>query len=236
MRKLAWFLFGALALLAVIALGGGVFLIGAHGFSAREQPGALERWTARRARSMAVPAGAKDQANPSGDTPEVLADARAHWADHWYASGNHPWCKTGQRTAPGAALLAGGDPVVRQELIELVDWIRGDARKHIAKPRTRVDLHAFTGSHEGPQHRRCLAPVVAAKERPVVPSDCDAAERPLGGRVIDLQIAVFAIARQSGPVVEGISRRLTGRTLRKQFLPDAQQISVQLAQHRPCSL
>src|SRR6202140_3412983 len=82
MRKLAWCVVGALALLAVMVLGGCVFLMGAHGFSAREQPGALERWTARRARSMAVPAGAKDQANPSADSPEVLADAGAHWADH----------------------------------------------------------------------------------------------------------------------------------------------------------
>src|SRR5580704_6417421 len=82
MGKLAWFLLGALALLAVIVLGGGAFLMGAHGFSAREQPGVLERWTARRARSMALPAAAKDQTNPFGDTPEVLADARAHWADH----------------------------------------------------------------------------------------------------------------------------------------------------------
>ena len=82
MRKLAWFLFGALALLAVMAFVGGVFLMGAHGFSTREQPGALERWTARRARSMALPTGAKDQTNPFGDTPEVLSDARAHWADH----------------------------------------------------------------------------------------------------------------------------------------------------------
>ena len=31
---------------------------------------------------MAVPAGAKEQTNPSGESPEVIADARAHWADH----------------------------------------------------------------------------------------------------------------------------------------------------------
>ena len=48
----------------------------------REQPGVLERWIARRARSMAVPANAKEQTNPSVDSPEVLAAARAHWADH----------------------------------------------------------------------------------------------------------------------------------------------------------
>jgi len=82
MPKLVWFLFGAVALLAVIVIAGGVVLMGSHGFSAREQPSVLERWIARRARSMAVPVGAKEQPNTVADSPEVLAEARAHWADH----------------------------------------------------------------------------------------------------------------------------------------------------------
>jgi mono/diheme cytochrome c family protein len=52
------------------------------GFSARAQPSVLERWAARRARAMASPAGAKERTNPVPDSPEVLAEARAHWADH----------------------------------------------------------------------------------------------------------------------------------------------------------
>jgi mono/diheme cytochrome c family protein len=82
MPRLAWFLCGAVALLALIVIAGGVVLMGAHGFSAREQPGALERWIARRARSMALPVAAKAQTYPVVDSPEVLAEARAHWADH----------------------------------------------------------------------------------------------------------------------------------------------------------
>ena len=82
MHKFGWFFLGVLTLLAVAAVGGGVFLQGAHGFSAREQPSGMERWAARRARALAVPFGAKVQINPAGDTPEVIADARAHWADH----------------------------------------------------------------------------------------------------------------------------------------------------------
>jgi mono/diheme cytochrome c family protein len=82
MPKFVWFLFGAAALLGLIVIAGGVVLMSAQGFSAREQPGALERWTARRARSMAVPAGAKEQTNAVTDSAEVLAEARAHWADH----------------------------------------------------------------------------------------------------------------------------------------------------------
>lgn len=54
----------------------------AHGFSAREQPTALERWIARRARSMAVPTDAKTLLNPVPESTEIIAEARAHWADH----------------------------------------------------------------------------------------------------------------------------------------------------------
>jgi mono/diheme cytochrome c family protein len=83
MRNLIWFLAGALAL-AVIVCGGGLLFLAkqTNGFSARAQPGAVERWLARRARSMAVPAAAKERANPVQDSPEILAEARAHWADH----------------------------------------------------------------------------------------------------------------------------------------------------------
>jgi len=31
---------------------------------------------------MALPSGAKERANPVSDSPEVLTDARGHWADH----------------------------------------------------------------------------------------------------------------------------------------------------------
>ena len=82
MGKLSWFLLGALSFLLIAAVAAGVFLFNANGFSAREQPSNVERWAARRALAMAVPAGAKEQANPIRSTPEVLSEARAHWADH----------------------------------------------------------------------------------------------------------------------------------------------------------
>lgn len=83
MRKLIWFLAGALALLIVVGGAGIVFIkTGANGFSARAKPSVLERWIARQARAMALPADAKDRKNPVPDSPEILAEARAHWADH----------------------------------------------------------------------------------------------------------------------------------------------------------
>jgi mono/diheme cytochrome c family protein len=83
MRSLIWFLAGAIALAAAVGVGGLLFLgTQANGFSARERPSLIERLAARRARAMALPAGAKERANPVPASPEVLAEARAHWADH----------------------------------------------------------------------------------------------------------------------------------------------------------
>ena len=75
-----------------IALGSGVVLLVAcglgaayvvrSGFSARDRPSRLEAFVARRVRSLGVPSGARNARNPIPLTPEVLADARGHFADH----------------------------------------------------------------------------------------------------------------------------------------------------------
>ena len=69
-------------ILVAIAAGGALVLTSARGFSAREKPTAVEEWVARRVRAMATPAGAQARVNPIPSSPEVLAEARAHWADH----------------------------------------------------------------------------------------------------------------------------------------------------------
>lgn len=52
------------------------------GLSAREEPPAIEVLLARTMRRYAVPADLKDRKNPVRLTPEVLAEAKAHFADH----------------------------------------------------------------------------------------------------------------------------------------------------------
>lgn len=80
-------------------------LSNARGFSARQQPTAVEAWFARVARSAAIPASARNTVNPVPNTPQTLADARAHWADHCAVchandgSGDTPM---GRRTYPPA--------------------------------------------------------------------------------------------------------------------------------------
>jgi len=79
MRSLIWFLAGAGIVLFASA---GVLASFEGGFSTRVPPGAMESWIARRIRHMAVPESARMLANPAADSPEVMAQASVHWADH----------------------------------------------------------------------------------------------------------------------------------------------------------
>ena len=66
--------------LAVAAIAGAMLLRG--GISARPEPSALEARVARTVRALAIPDDAKRAQNPLPKTPEVLTEARAHFADH----------------------------------------------------------------------------------------------------------------------------------------------------------
>ena len=73
------------AVIVVLVLAGGLAaaaVVIRRGFSARDEPSRAEAFIARRLRSLAVPGRAKRLPNPVALTPEVLAEARAHFADH----------------------------------------------------------------------------------------------------------------------------------------------------------
>jgi mono/diheme cytochrome c family protein len=75
----------ALLILAGLLLVGavaGVLVLAAHGFSTREQPSAFEQLLARTMRRLATPSSVRGTRNPVAPTPEALARARAHFADH----------------------------------------------------------------------------------------------------------------------------------------------------------
>ncbi len=71
-----------LALAVVILVVAGAVVAVHHGFRARDQPSALETFVARAARRLAVPSTAKNEKNPFTASPEMMAAARAHFADH----------------------------------------------------------------------------------------------------------------------------------------------------------
>jgi mono/diheme cytochrome c family protein len=53
-----------------------------RGFSARDNPSAMEAFVATTARKLSIPASQQYVKNPFAPIPEVLSEARVHFADH----------------------------------------------------------------------------------------------------------------------------------------------------------
>jgi mono/diheme cytochrome c family protein len=68
--------------LAVLIGGIGLWYFVSSGVSAKEQPGRIEEFVAGRARNMAIARRAKSLTNPVEYSGEIIADGRAHFADH----------------------------------------------------------------------------------------------------------------------------------------------------------
>lgn len=69
----------AIPLIVVVV---GIFWLGATGLSARDTPGAMETRLAITLQRLAIPRGARELSNPMQATPELLVEARRHFADH----------------------------------------------------------------------------------------------------------------------------------------------------------
>jgi mono/diheme cytochrome c family protein len=70
-----------LALAAVLCALGLWYFVNS-GVSAKERPGRVEQFVARRVRNMAIAGRAKSLTNPVASSGEVIAEGRAHFADH----------------------------------------------------------------------------------------------------------------------------------------------------------
>ena len=81
LKTLSRVLIAALALAGATAFAAGVWFI-RGGISARSAPRAFETAVARRIRTQAIPASARDARNPVPPSAEVIASGRAHFADH----------------------------------------------------------------------------------------------------------------------------------------------------------
>src|SRR5579863_4813139 len=77
-----WKLF-FLVLIVIAALAGvyGAVVI-RHGFSATDQPSAIERAAARTVRDLGIPRRARDETNPWTATPALLDEARENFTNH----------------------------------------------------------------------------------------------------------------------------------------------------------
>lgn len=70
------------SLIALLAVAGYGWSLIRRGFSANDEPSALEAFAARTARSLAVPASYRSLANPHPPTPENVREGLEHFADH----------------------------------------------------------------------------------------------------------------------------------------------------------
>ncbi|MEW6321997.1 MAG: c-type cytochrome [Acidobacteriota bacterium] len=81
MRRFLQTTWHLLALTGLAALVGAAWFL-AQGISARPAPPAVEATVARTARNLLIPAAAARRPNPEAVTPENIASAMAHYADH----------------------------------------------------------------------------------------------------------------------------------------------------------
>ncbi len=80
--KACWIAIAVLVLLAAGAVVAGAMAIRSSGLSARPEPSPAEAALARRVRRFAMPAEARGRQNPAPLDAHVLAEGRAHFADH----------------------------------------------------------------------------------------------------------------------------------------------------------
>lgn len=71
-----------LVLIVVVAAAALVVWISSRGISARGEPGRIETALARSMRRLAIPREAPGLTNPVAKSPEVIAEAMEHYADH----------------------------------------------------------------------------------------------------------------------------------------------------------
>jgi mono/diheme cytochrome c family protein len=81
MSKRGKIVFAAITVAALMLVAVVISMI-RQGFSTHEEPSRVEAVMARTMRHWAVPADLRDVKNPVPLTPQVLADGRAHFADH----------------------------------------------------------------------------------------------------------------------------------------------------------
>jgi mono/diheme cytochrome c family protein len=78
-RRTVVFLFIGLGISGVVIF---AWMTIRSGFSARDNPSRLETFVAKTARALSIPSAERNAKNPFSATPEILSEARDHFADH----------------------------------------------------------------------------------------------------------------------------------------------------------
>ena len=94
----------------------------------------------------------------------------------------------------------------------------------MAQPSLGVNTAQLGGADQRVDGSSALATAVGAGEQVVAPADGDTAQRPFGVRVIDLDTALVAVARQRRPLIQGVQGgrrrvRLAGQLFQRPARP-----------------
>src|SRR5487761_282824 len=109
----------------------------------------------------------------------------------------------------------------------------GDLRQHGAEVEFRIESVELGRADQGVHGSGALAATVRSGEQEVLSPKSDSSERPLSGTVIDLEQAVFGVAREGPPSRERIANRSCSLALRGQRAKRLLHPFAQLIEQRP---
>jgi hypothetical protein len=104
-----------------------------------------------------------------------------------------------------------------QELVDPIDRMIGYVGQHMAQPGLGVNTAQLDRADQRVDDGGTLAATVGTGEQVVAAANRDPAQRSLGGRVVDLDDAVVAVAQQRWPQVQCVVDRRRCVRLARQF-------------------
>lgn len=125
--------------------------------------------------------------------------------------------------------------IPRQQFIDAVGWVTGDARDEAAEICLGVEAAEFGGFDDGVDGGGAVVSAVGAGEGPVFASDGQGTDSAFGSVVADVETSVSGVARQCVPAREGIADGLSQRTLAADLVHRLFEPGLHLRQqrHRP---
>ena len=101
-------------------------------------------------------------------------------------------------------LRAGPTPIPRQQFVEFLDGMFGDAGQDVGEPGLRIDVVDLGGDDQAVHGGGALAAAIGAAEQPGLSAQGDAAQRALGGIVGQADAAIIEEAGERGPALEHV--------------------------------
>ncbi|MNN59161.1 hypothetical protein D3C81_1742580 [compost metagenome] len=83
----------------------------------------------------------------------------------------------------------------------------GNVLKHVGQIGLRVQVVEFGRTDQAVNRSRSFSAGIGTGKQVIFATQCDGAQRALGGIVVDFDTAIIAVARQRLPPIEGIEDR-----------------------------